>query len=283
MAALDRRQGDAFRVAWPIGLGRKHFGGVLHRLLELGVRRHLVDEPPLHRACALDTLLDGAERIRQIAPHLALVGHAREAAGARQHGQQRQLGQRHGGAAVVGQQDAIGCQCQLVAAAGGSAADRAQILLAAGGARILHRVAGLVGELAEVDLVGMRRAGEHADIGAGAEHAVLAGLEHHHLHLGVLEAQPLHGVGELNVDAQVVGIELELIALEQAGVLVDVHDQLGRVAGEGKSPVAIARRLGLEIDACWHGPPPPDRRRMLSTAPRPHHLQPPQCIIIPYA
>ena len=83
----------------------------------------------------------------------------------------------------------------------------------------------------------------------------------------VLEAQPLHGIGELDVDAQVVGVELQLIAVEQAGVLVDVHDQLGHLAVERELPVAIARRLGLKVDACWHAPAPPyGRRKVLIVA-----------------
>ena len=82
------------------------------------------------------------------------------------------------------------------------------------------------------------------------------------------------GVGELDVDTQIVGVELELIAFEQAGVLVDVHDQLGNLAIESELPVAIARRLGLEIDACWHGPPPPGPRRKLSAARKLRHPQP---------
>ena len=65
----------------------------------------------------------------------------------------------------------------------------------------------------------------------------------------VLEAQPLHGVGKLDVDAEIVGIELELVAFEQPGVLVDVHDEVGDLAVECQLPVAIARGLGLEIDA----------------------------------
>ena len=190
----------------------------------------------------------------QVAAHLALVGDAREPAGARQHRQQRQLGQRHGRVAVVGQHDVVGGQRQLVAAAGRRAADRRTDTSGPSCALASSmRVARLVGELAEVDLVRVGGAGQHADVGAGAEHAVLAGLEHHHLHLRMLEAQPLHGVAELDVDAEVVGVELELIALEQAGGLVDVHDQLGHVAVELELPVAVARRLGLEVDAVCHG------------------------------
>ena len=241
----------------PVGLAPELAGRILDGLLELGVGHRLVDQPPLDGARALDALLDRAERVGQIAAHLALVGDAGEAAGARQHGQQRQLGQRHRRAAVVGKQDVVGRQRQLVAAAGRRAAHGAEVFLPAGAARVLHGVARLVGELAEVDLVGMRGAREHADVGAGAEHAVLAGFQDHHLHFRVLEAQPLHGIGELDVDAQVVGVEFQLVAVEQSGVLVDVHDQLGHLAIELELPVAIAPRLGLEVDACCHAPPPP--------------------------
>ena len=68
------------------------------------------------------------------------------------------------------------------------------------------------------------------------------------LHLGMLEAQPLHGVGEFDVDAEIVGIQLELIALEQAAILVDVHGQRRDVAVDGELPVPVARRIGLKID-----------------------------------
>ena len=64
----------------------------------------------------------------------------------------------------------------------------------------------------------------------------------------MLEAQPLHRVVELDVDAEVVGVELELVAVEQAAGLIDVHDQIGDLAVELDAPVAIARRLGLKID-----------------------------------
>ncbi len=64
----------------------------------------------------------------------------------------------------------------------------------------------------------------------------------------MLEAQPLHGVVEFDVDAEIVGIELELIAVEQAAGLIDVHDQIGDVAIVLDAPMAISRRIGLEID-----------------------------------
>ena len=87
---------------------------------------------------------------------------------------QRQLRQRHGRGAVVGQDDVVGGQRQLVAAAGAGARDDADHALAGELAGVLDGVAGLVGELAEVDLVGMGRARQHADVGAGAEHPRLA-------------------------------------------------------------------------------------------------------------
>ena len=82
--------------------------------------------------------------------------------------------------------------------------------------------------------------------------------EHHRLDLRVLEAQPLHRVGQLDIDAQVVGVELELVALEQRGGLIDVHDEVGHLAVELELPVAIVLGLGLELDALGHRGVTPD-------------------------
>ena len=90
---------------------------------ELAVRHDLVDQPPLHRALALDAFLDGAEIVGMVAAHLALVDHPRQPAGARQHRQQRHFRQRHGGGAVVGEDDVIGGERQFIAAAGRGAVD----------------------------------------------------------------------------------------------------------------------------------------------------------------
>ena len=94
----------------------------------------------------------------------------------------------------------------------------------------------------------MGRARQHADIGAGAEHARLARTQQDDLHLGMLEAQPLQRVGEFDVDAEIVGIELQLIAFEQAAILVDVHGERGDVAVDRQFPVPVARGIGLKTD-----------------------------------
>ena len=53
-AALDRRQGDALaRRLADRTCAASFLAASFTRLLELGVRRRLVDEPPLHGACAL--------------------------------------------------------------------------------------------------------------------------------------------------------------------------------------------------------------------------------------
>ena len=183
-----------------------------------------------------------------VAPHLALVGNAGEPARAGQHRKQRQFGQRDRGRAVIDQHDVIGGKRKLVAAARGGAADGAD-----GGERgilahIFDAVARLVGELAEVDFVRVACAGEHADVGARAEHARLARAQHHDANLRVLEAQAVERIGKLDVDAEIVGIEFEVVALEQRTLLVDVHQQRRDVAVGPQLPVPVARRIGLEIN-----------------------------------
>ena len=185
------------------------------RLFKFRARHHFVDQAPLDRALAFHAFFGGAEHVGVVAAHLALVGDARQAAGARQHREQRQFRQRHRRRAVIHQHDVVGGERQLIAAAGRGAVDRADRGDAGILRKVLDAVAGLVGELAEIDFVGMRRAGQHADIGAGGEHPRLAGAQHHRAHLRMLEAQPLDRIGQLDVDAEIVGIQFQVVAFKQ--------------------------------------------------------------------
>ena len=177
--ALERRQRDALAVAVALRGGGEFLGALGDLGFQLAVRHDLVDQPPCDGALALDAFLDGAEEIGMVAAHLALVDHARQAAGARQHREQRHFRQRHGGGAVVGEDDVIGRERQFIAAAGRGAVDDGDEALPGILRGIFQAVAGLVGEFAEIDFVGVGRARQHADIGAGAEHAVLARAHHH--------------------------------------------------------------------------------------------------------
>ncbi len=135
---------------------------------------------------------------------------------------------------------------QLVPAARCRAADRGEVALAGILARILDREPGLVGEFAEIDLVlSASPVAKCGDVGAGAEDIVFARTDHDRLHLGMLEAQALHRVGELDIDAEVVGIELELGARKKAARGVDVEGEGGDRAVGREPPMAIARGVGL--------------------------------------
>ena len=66
--------------------------------------------------------------------------------------------------------------------------------------------------------------------------------------LGMLEAQALDGVGELDVDAEIVGVELQLVVRRQARVLAHVHRERGDRAVEGQLPVLVVVRVGIKGD-----------------------------------
>src|SRR5262249_60185068 len=68
----------------------------------------------------------------------------------------------------------VGRERQLVAAARSGAVDHANGEQARGLACVLDAVACFVGELAEIDLVGVAGGGGEADVGAGAENPPLA-------------------------------------------------------------------------------------------------------------
>src|SRR5208337_5521939 len=103
--------------------------------------------------------------VGEVMADVALVGEAGEAAGAGQHAEQRRLGKADGAAAVVDEQDFVAGERQLVAAAGAGPVDGGEELEPLASRRVLEPVAGLVGELAEVDLPGVAGNAEHEDVG----------------------------------------------------------------------------------------------------------------------
>src|SRR5262249_20047354 len=60
------------------------------------------------------------------------------------------------------------------------------------------------------------------------------------------EAEPLDGVGELDVDAEVVGVELQGVARPEAGVLVHRQTEHRDAVADLEPPVPVARRIGPE-------------------------------------
>jgi len=116
------------------------------------------------------------------------------------------------------------------------------------GARILDAVARLVGEFAEIDLRSVAGLSEHVDIGAGTEDPLLAARHDHDAHLGMLEADAVQRVRQLDVDAKVVGIELEPVAGEEPGLFRNIQGQRGDRAVTGEAPMAIAEGIAVERD-----------------------------------
>ena len=116
-------------------------------------------------------------------------------------------------------------------------------------ARVFDPVPRFIGELAEVHFPGMRRLAEHVDIRAGTEHPVPRARDHDGADFWMLEPDPLQEVVQLDVDAEIVRIELELVALEQGALLVHIHQQGRDLTVDGEFPMPVLRRIGLEVDA----------------------------------
>ena len=148
--------------------------------------------------------------------HVALVGEPGQAAGARQHAQQRHFGEADRTRAIVDEDDLVAGQSKLVAAAGARAVNGGEKLEPVMRRRVFEAVAGLVGEFAEVDLPRMARDAEHENVGAGAEHPFAGARDDHDADLRMLETDAVDGVIELDVNAEIIAVELELVAGTQA-------------------------------------------------------------------
>ena len=89
---------------------------------------------------------------------------------------------------------------------------------------------------------------QHEDIGARAEDAVLATGDDDGLDFRVLKANAVQGVMQLHVHAQVIAVELELVAGANATVFGNVELHAGDIALHFKRPVTVLAWLGAVID-----------------------------------
>src|SRR4029078_8316623 len=123
-----------------------------------------------------------------------------------------------------------------IAASRGRAVARGNELETRMPARVLDCISRLVCELAEGHLPRMRRDPQHEDVGARAEDALDGARQDDAAHLGMLETESLERIGELDVYAEIVGIELELVNGTKPAVFVDPHRQRRDCAVERELP-----------------------------------------------
>ncbi len=229
-------------------------GALGHPGREAREGHRLVDQPPLHRPLALDPLPEAREDVGQVAAHVALVHHPGEPAGAGKHPEKRDLREAHRRGGVVHEQDLVAGQGQLVAAPRAGPVHGRQGLEARMLGGVLEGQAGLVRVLAEVDLEGVGGGAQHVDVGPRAEDAVLGAADHEGADLGVLEADTLDRVRQLDVDSQVVAVGLQGIPGPERPVLLDVHDEPGQRGFDLELPVDVPGRMGLEKHGKGGGP-----------------------------
>ena len=90
--------------------------------------------------------------------------------------------------------------------------------------------------------------GQHRDICTCREHTVLRGRDDDGPHLRMFESEALHGIVQLDVDAEVVGVEFQLVPGSNSCFLVDIQRQRGNPAVNFHPPVLVAIRLRFEGD-----------------------------------
>ena len=190
----------------------------------------------------------GAEIIGAVVADLPFVNQPGQPASARENGQQRQFRKRHRGRAVVDQHDVVAGKRELVSAAGAGAVDGGKETNAGIVGRVLDPIARLVGELAEIHFVRMGRLRQHPDICAGAENAILVGRHDDGADFRVFEPDPLQRVVKLDIDSEVVGIKLQLIARHQGRFFVHVQREPRDASVKCQIPVMVFVRAGPEVD-----------------------------------
>ena len=96
--------------------------------------------------------------------------------------------------------------------------------------------------------------GQHPDVRPGAEHLVQAAGEHDRADLRAGEPQSLDRVVQLDVHAEVVGVQLQLVAGGDAALLVGLDHDARDLAVDLQAQVPVAAGLGVEVNGCHHAP-----------------------------
>ena len=99
--ALDRGQRDALRAFRTVAHGGERQSPLLNLRLELGGLGEMIDQAPVERLLAAHAFARRAEHVGEIVADMALVGEARQAAGAWQHAEERDFWEADGAATVV--------------------------------------------------------------------------------------------------------------------------------------------------------------------------------------
>ena len=86
---------------------------------------------------------------------------------------------------------------------------------------------------------------QHENVGAGAKHFFFGAGHHHGTHFGVLKADAIDRIIELNVYAQVVTVQLELVAGTQTCVFINVNSECRHGTIERQFPMFVGRWVGL--------------------------------------
>ena len=107
---------------------------------------------------------------------------------------------------------------------------------------VFDSAARFVGKLTEIYFERVARCAQHIDIRAGAEDARLEAGNDDHLDLGMLETQPLNNVGKFDVYTEIVRVQLQLIALCERHIFLNVHGQRSHRASDTQLPVFVLVR-----------------------------------------
>jgi hypothetical protein len=92
---------------------------------------------------------------------------------------------------------------------------------------ILDRTPRFIGELAEVDFESVRGCAKHVDVGPGAKDSWFETRQYDCTDFRMFEPNPLNSIRQLDIDAKIIGVELEFVAFIQSLVFLDIHGKCG--------------------------------------------------------
>src|SRR5690349_6789201 len=93
----------------------------------------------------------------------------------------------------------------------------------------------------------MAAGSQHVDVCARAKYPALGAGDDNCPHLGMLKANPLQRIVQLDIDTEIIGIQLQLVPRTNPAVFLCVHHEGCHFAIKLQLPVLVPRRIGLVV------------------------------------
>src|SRR2546422_3832893 len=137
---------------------------------------------------------------------------------------------------------------QLVTAAGRRSIAGGYKLQSGMRARVFDAIPRFIREFAKIHFPRVRGQPEHINVGPRTKNAVLRASDDDRTNLRMFKSNALKRIMQLDIHAEIVGIQFQFVSRADSTVFGDIHRQRGYSSVKRETPMIVSRRIVLKVN-----------------------------------